>query len=120
MVTYKSFEVVVVPFPFTDQATSKRRPALVLSSANFNDSSRHGVMAMITTASRSMWPLDVIIRDMQDAGLTHPSLIRMKLFTLDQKLIQRKIGGLSERDQISVHESLTSLLDFSYPDVNQK
>lgn len=31
--TFNAFDVVVVPFPFTDKATTKRRPALILSDA---------------------------------------------------------------------------------------
>ncbi len=35
--TYKQFDVVVVPFPFTDKAATKKRPALILSdAASFN------------------------------------------------------------------------------------
>jgi mRNA interferase MazF len=30
---YSQFDVVVVPFPFTDSSTTKRRPALILSDA---------------------------------------------------------------------------------------
>ena len=40
--TYKTFDVVVVSFPFTDQNTDKRRPALILSDyENFIDDQGH-------------------------------------------------------------------------------
>ena len=49
MPTFEQFDVVVVPFPYTDTATSKRRPALVLSDASsFNNKIGQSVMAMIT------------------------------------------------------------------------
>jgi len=61
-VAYSIFDVVVVPFPFTDQNTDKRRPALVLSDhANFNDETQNCVLAMITSAKNPAWPLDVRI-----------------------------------------------------------
>ena len=48
-VTFDRFDVVRVPFPFTDKTASKNRPALVLSSAEaFNTPSGHALMAMIT------------------------------------------------------------------------
>ena len=63
-VTFEAFDVVVVPFPFTDKTTTKRRPALVLSEAKaFNKRVAHCVMAMITSAKNSAWPLDVEIED---------------------------------------------------------
>jgi mRNA interferase MazF len=110
MPTYRQFDVVVVPFPFTDRAATKRRPALVLSSGLFNSGIGHSVMAMITTASHSVWPLDVDIANLGDAGLKTPSILRMKLFTIDHRLIQRHIGHLSLQDQKSVESTLQSLL----------
>ncbi len=110
MATYKQFDIVVVPFPFTDRAATKKRPALVLSSELFNSGSRHSVMTMITTASHSAWPLDVAIADLKDAGLIAPSIIRMKLFTIDHALIQKQIGHLSLLDKASVESALASLL----------
>jgi len=110
-VTFKAFDVVVVPFPFTDKTTTKRRPALVLSQANsFNKRIAHSVLAMITSASNSDWPLDIEIEDIDSAGLPYASIVRMKLFTLDDQLVIRKAGSLNTKDQIAVTEALYNLL----------
>ena len=95
---YDRFEVVIVPFPFTDKAQVKRRPALVLSSHTaFGRRAGHSVMAMITSAQNPPWPLDVPISDLVAAGLPAPSVVRMKLFTLDHRFIitKRTQRGLS-------------------------
>ena len=98
--TYKTFDIVVVPFPFTDSKQSKRRPALIVSSAqSFNDDAEHSIMVMVTTAIKEMWPLDVPIKDLKSAGLSKPSAVRMKFFTLDNRLIIRKVGQLSIKDK---------------------
>jgi mRNA interferase MazF len=99
----------VVPFPFTDRRTSKRRPALALSSQTFSAASGHTVLAMITSAANPAWPMDVSIEPAA-AGLRAPSLIRMKFFTLDNRLIIRKVGSLAERDRRAVAVSIQKLL----------
>ncbi len=109
--TYKAFEVVVVPFPFTDRKEGKRRPALVLSDhIQFNKPSGHTVLAMITSQKNPGWPLDTIITGQRQTGLKAPSKIRMKLFTLDNRLIIKKIGKLNNKDQKAVTKALRSLL----------
>ena len=109
--TFNAFDVVVVPFPFTDRATSKRRPALVLSNADtFNRELGQSVLAMITSAKNSDWPLDIEIDDLDAAGLPSSSLVRMKLFTLDDRLVIRKAGSLARSDQTKVVTVLHRLL----------
>lgn len=108
---YERCEVVVVPFPFIDSAASKRRPALVISSEKvFNLPAGHSVMAMITSARNAAWPLDVTISDGNAAGLTAASLVRMKLFTLDNRFILRRLGRLATSDRKAVDASLKRLL----------
>ncbi len=97
-VAFEPFDIVIVPFPFTDRLASKRRPALVLSGAAFNSATRHCVLAMITSAEQSHWPGDCAIADLSATGLTAPCLVRPKLFTLDQRLIQRVSGKLTSTD----------------------
>ncbi|MBF0471839.1 MAG: type II toxin-antitoxin system PemK/MazF family toxin [Gammaproteobacteria bacterium] len=108
--TYNRFTVVRVPFPFTDKTASKRRPALVISDEKrFNRPSGHLVLAMITTAKQSCWPLDVPLHSSEDAGLSVASIVRMKLFTLDQSLILGQLGELSAPDATTVQQHLKQL-----------
>ena len=112
-VTYEPFDVVVVPFPFTDSAQTKRRPALVLSqNTNFGDKIGHSVLAMITSRKNDPWPLDCGIMSKKRSGLTAPSVVRMKLFALDNRFIIKKIGHLSESNQEQVKQSLSQIFDY--------
>ncbi|WP_309683647.1 type II toxin-antitoxin system PemK/MazF family toxin [Polaromonas sp.] len=96
---FQPFDVVVVPFPFTDRNSAKRRPALVLSNDSFNQKTQHSVLAMITSAEKSNWPGDYPIKDLETAGLPTECLVRFKLFTLDHRLVIRKAGVLDAADQ---------------------
>ncbi len=108
--SFERFDVVRVPFPFTDRETAKNRPALVLSASDsFNTPVGHSVMAMITSAKHSDWPLDHFITDLAAAGLPAASRVRMKLFTLDHRLVRGKLGRLAADDQISVRRCLVEL-----------
>lgn len=106
---YVQWDVVIVPFPFSTQPGQKRRPALVLSESAFN---RHGytVLSMITTAGHHPWPGDVNLADLRAAGLTAPCLVRLKLFTLDNRLIVRRIGRLSAADCQQISQQLQTYL----------
>ena len=104
-VTCDRWDVVAVPFPFTERAGHKRRPALVLSNQSF-DASGHTVMAMITTGSHHPWPGDTEITDHEAAGLPLSCIVRIKLFTLDNRLINRRLGKLSAVDRKTAGDSL--------------
>lgn len=108
--TFKPFDVLVVPFPLTDSAAVKRRPALVLSAEPFRDRSDHLLCAMITSRENRGWPLDVEISGLDAAGLPHASVVRMKLFTLDERFVLRKAGRLIDSDRTAVQRSLKMLL----------
>jgi mRNA interferase MazF len=72
--------------------------------------SGYSVLAMITSQRNAPWPLDVPLVDLDAAGLPAPSVVRFKLFTLDDRLILRKAGRLGAEDAGKVHAMLTRLL----------
>jgi mRNA interferase MazF len=110
MAGFDGFDVVRVPFPFTDRKAEKIRPALVVSDrAAFNRPAGHSVMAMITSAGHAPWPLDVPISDLKSAGLPAPSIVRFKLFTLDHRLVRGKLGRLGEGDRAKMQKAIRRL-----------
>jgi len=104
------FDIVEVPFPFSDLPRSKRRKALVLSDSVFNQKNASSLLLMITSATRSAWHLDVSLAQWGQAGLRKPCLARMKLFTLDNRLLLSKVGHLTEDDQRRVTQALRAAI----------
>lgn len=104
--TYKPYSVVAVPFPFTDSPRTKKRPAVVLSSENHQSKTGHITLLMVTTAKNSHWFDDHPIIDLTAAGLNAPSIIRQKIFTIDIRLIIKKIGMLNDKDQNELNSIL--------------
>ena len=72
---YSFGDVVLVPFPFTDQTASKKRPAVVVSADAYHQR-RPDVIVMAVT-SQILRPAgalgEVLISDWQGAGLPKPS-----------------------------------------------
>lgn len=103
------WDVVVVPFPFVERRGTKRRPALVLSRKAFNDRG-HSLLAMITTSAHSPWPGDVSLEDHSAAGLAFPCIVRLKGFTLDNRLILKRLGRLAPKDRERIMGAIKAFL----------
>ena len=109
MTRYEPGDVVEVPFPFIDAPDRKLRPALVLTSPSFQQKTGACVLVMVTSAERSRWDNDLVLQDWAEAGLRKASLIRWKVFTLEETLIVRRRGSLSETDRKKVAQELHQL-----------
>ncbi len=103
---FNPYSIVLVPFPFTDSSAVKRRPALVICSKAHQKETHCTTLMMITTAKNSTWPSDYLIQDLKSCGLTTESLIRQKIFTIDSRLIIKKLGELDEKE----HKNFTKIL----------
>ena len=74
---FKFGDVVLVPFPFTSQATSKQRPAVIVSTHAYNASRPDIVLMAITSQLRPMQSFgETLIQDWQAAKLLKPSIIK--------------------------------------------
>jgi mRNA interferase MazF len=107
---FTAFDVVVVPFPYADRLAEKRRPALVISSAKLAPYDLIWV-AMITSADNDRWPCDVVISDLERAGLPAPSVVRpVKIACIEQGRIERRAGRLDKAAARAVAQQLRGFL----------
>jgi mRNA interferase MazF len=107
---FAPFDVVVVPFPYTDRLAEKRRPALVISNRKL---AIHGLVwvAMITSADNEPWSSDVVIADLKRAGLPAPSVVRpAKIACIEPVRIDRRIGRLDKAAARVVSQRLRGFL----------
>ena len=106
------FDVVVVPFPYSDRLAGKRRPALVISHPDLAEMTGRIWVAMITSTPGETLG-DAMISDIADAGLPVTSTLRAgRIATLDADRVLRTIGHLSPRDQTSARAALSACAGF--------
>jgi mRNA interferase MazF len=103
-------DVVLVPFPFTDQSTTKQRPGVVVSSAAYHRARRDLILMAVTSQVRGSGTFaELVVEDWQAAKLIRPSAIKPVLATLEQTLVIKKLGRLSAADQRHLRETIAAL-----------
>ncbi len=96
---YEFGDIVLVPFPFTDQSTSKRRPAVVVSSRAYHRERQDLILLAVTSQTRtSGFAGEAPIVRWRDAGLLKPSVFKPVVATVERRLLRRKLGRLGEDD----------------------
>lgn len=111
MTAYKFGDIVLVPFPFTDQSAVKRRPAVVISSTAYHRARPDIVIMAVTSQQPQTLSVgEVQVQDWRGAGLLKPSVLKPVLTTIDPTLILKKLGQLTPADQILLRQALTQII----------
>lgn len=111
MTNYDFGDVLLVPFPFTDQTDIKKRPAVVVSSSVCNRKRPDLVVMAVTSQIRSTvhWG-DTTVLDWKQAGLVKPSVIKPIIATVGKRLIFRRLGHLGQEDRKTLQETLRRII----------
>lgn len=108
MTGLRVWDVVRVPFPYTDRPVTQRRPALVVAIPN----EALAWVLMITSAANRGWPGDVEVTDLAAAGLPVPSVIRTaKIATVEMRDLL-PLGALAPADRTATAGQLITLMAY--------
>ena len=104
-------DIVLVAFPFTNQAATKRRPAVIISNRAYSAARPDVVLMAVTSQLRSdPESLEIPVVEWQSAGLLRPSTIKPVMATLEQRLVLRRLGALDVSDQIVLRAGIGRIL----------
>ena len=104
------WDVVRLPFPYTNRPVHQYRPALVIMSSNGTGNPRLLWVLMITSAENRGWSGDVEIADLAGVGLLAASVVRTaKIATVEMDMAER-IGRLALPDRRRVIDAVRDRL----------
>ncbi|KAA6440744.1 type II toxin-antitoxin system PemK/MazF family toxin [Dyadobacter flavalbus] len=102
MAKFVKGEVVIIPFPFSDLTGSKKRPALVLSDLDGDDTSQN---------SRDKFAVSLTSSDFVSGSLPVDSFIRPSCtFTADKDIIIRKAGLINSSKINAVIQKIIDII----------
>ena len=103
--------IVLVPFPFSDLTSQKKRPALVVSSAGFNKTSEDIICCLITSNPAAKNSISITNKDMETGFLEFESKIKpYRLFTASKGIIYKNLGKLNKEKSKSVEKEICKLV----------
>jgi mRNA interferase MazF len=104
-------DLILIPIPFTDLSTQKRRPVIVISNNGYNRRSPDVVVvAMTSNPTPNPYSFVITSADLAHGTLNRPGMVRAdKIYTLDQTLIVKTFGRVSPATLNRIREALHDL-----------
>ncbi len=116
MTNYRLGNVILVKIAFSGTEGYKRRPAVIISQNEFNES---GVKLIVAAITSNIYPPyrfgDVLLQKWNSAGLLKPSAVRGVFSTVDKSDVVSFLGTLSDDDYKRVKREIANILGFIIP-----
>jgi mRNA interferase MazF len=105
-------ELCLLPVPFSDLSSTKRRPVIIISNNSYNNSSKDVlVIAVTSNLSGKSCTIDIDSIDMESGSLKTPSKIRFdKIYSIDHTLIIRSFGKITLQKFEEIVKNLNGIL----------
>jgi len=109
---YRQGEILLIPIPYSDLTSNKKRPVLVLSNDEYNTKTEDIIVVAITSNITSKeYSILISNKDLQEGNLQVNSCIRVdKIYTLSQSIVIKKFGAVKPEIINNVKEKLRKLI----------
>jgi mRNA interferase MazF len=105
-------DILLVPIPFTDLSSQKRRPVIVISNNSYNQKTTDIIVAAMTSnPAEAEYSFTITSSDLEKGTLNHPGKVRVdKIYTLSQAIVTRTFGRVNEKILERIRQTLKDLI----------
>lgn len=110
---YNQLSLVLIPYPFTDLSSKKKRPALIVSNKKYNNKNKDLILCAVTSSPKKRYGhINLMQKDMKNGKLLKESKIKTnRIFTLAKELIIKKFGEIKEKKYKETFKSIMSHME---------
>ena len=110
MTNISKYDVVVVKFPFASSIKYKARPAVVVSSQEYNANSRDTLLILaISSNIKDKLEFEATVEEWEKSGLLKPSIFKASIATIEKDFIITTIGKLSDNDKKNLENMVNKI-----------
>ncbi|MDX6290847.1 MAG: mRNA interferase MazF [Blastocatellia bacterium] len=108
----KQGDILLIPIPFTDLSSQKRRPVIVISNDQYNRKTGDIiVVAMTSNPQVTDYSLSITSSDLIEGALNRPGKIRVdKIYTLSQAIVAKTFGQVDDKTLSRIRRRLANLV----------
>jgi mRNA-degrading endonuclease toxin of MazEF toxin-antitoxin module len=101
----------LIPVPFTDLSSQKRRPVIIISNDIYNRKTNDIVVIAMTSNPEAVeYGFTITSADMEKGDLNRPGQVRVdKIYTLSQAIVVKTFGRVNAATLENIHKILQSL-----------
>ncbi len=105
-------DIVLIPVPFTDLSSHKRRPVIVISNDAYNRQTADVVVvAMTSNPIPTEFSFTITSSDLARGSLNRPGKVRVdKIYTLSQSIIIKPFGQVDKAVLTRISQTLQKLV----------
>ena len=106
-------DLLLVPFPFSDQTGKKVRPIIVIGNNNFNEHSEDILVVGVTSnILKDKYTIDLSNNDLEEGKLIAKCCIKVEnILKIDKELIIKKIGKIKKEKFKLITDKLTEIIN---------
>ncbi len=110
---YNQRDIVLIPIPFSDLTSNKRRPVVIISNDDYNKRSSGIVVVALTSnlAFENSYSIDVDDYNLEAGAFPHKSRLRCdKIYTLSKNMVVKKFNTPNNETFALIKQKISSLI----------